>query len=331
MGLWSYSKGNYRARKEIIVGQYVNVNKIETPFKGGIPGEDWFLNFKKRHHLSIRKPEPLEYARKKAATDPFIIYGYFDLLKKVLTELNLEDKPKQIWNLDESSLSIDPSKSRIVGERGESSSRVIIHCSLYEGLKLKSGTLGVFELFERHTAEYVQRRRLTEILNEWCVSTDKVTAVVTDNDMNLAIDNPLTKTAETASQIIGKEREIVKFIKRSVNASDELRKKQRDDGLKEGQTKKLILDVRTRWNSTFYMLERFLELATTIDAILLCRSDAPPMLTSSEIGCLREIVHLIQPFERLTKEICGQEYVTVSKVIPLISCLRGMLENFSPT
>lgn len=75
--------------------------------------------------MSIRKPEPLEYARKKAATDPFIIYGYFDLLKKVLVELNLEDKPNQIWNLDESSLSIDPSKSRIVGERGESSSRVI--------------------------------------------------------------------------------------------------------------------------------------------------------------------------------------------------------------
>ncbi|XP_047026859.1 uncharacterized protein LOC124635108 [Helicoverpa zea] len=115
------------SRKEIIelVGQYVNVNKIETPFKRGIPGEDWFLNFKKRHNLSIRKPEPLEYARKKAATDPFIIYGYFDLLKKILTELNLEDKPKQIWNLDESSLSLDPSKSRIVGERGECSSRVI--------------------------------------------------------------------------------------------------------------------------------------------------------------------------------------------------------------
>lgn len=110
-----------------------------------------------------------------------------------------------------------------------------------------------------------------------------------------------------------------------------MRKKQRDDGLKEGQTKKLILDVRTRWNSTFYMLERFLELITTIGAILLCRSDAPPMLTSSEIGCLREIVHLIQPFERQTKDICGQDYVTVSKVIPLVSCLRGMLENFSPT
>ncbi|KAF2886708.1 hypothetical protein ILUMI_19465 [Ignelater luminosus] len=199
--------------------------------------------------------------------------------------------------------------------------------------KLTSGTLGVFELFERHTAEYVQRR-LTEIFTDWCVSTDKVTAVVTDNDstvMKVNRDMFGEKKNNTLLRSYSKVREIVKLIKRSVNASDGLRKKQRDAGLKEGQTKKLILDVRTRWNSTFYMIERFLEQVSTIGAILLCRSDAPPMLTSSEIGCLREIVQLIQPFERLTKEISGHNYVTVSKVIPLVSCLRGMLENFPPT
>lgn len=39
-------------------------------------------------------------------------------------ELNLEDKPECIWNLDESSLSIDPSRTKVVGEKGQSSSRV---------------------------------------------------------------------------------------------------------------------------------------------------------------------------------------------------------------
>lgn len=63
---WEFGLG----RKEImdLVGQYVNANELETPFKDGIPGEDWFLNFKRRHNLSIRKPETLEYARKKADT-----------------------------------------------------------------------------------------------------------------------------------------------------------------------------------------------------------------------------------------------------------------------
>nr|CAI5868906.1 unnamed protein product [Callosobruchus analis] len=115
------------SRKEILelVGDFVCKNDIKTPFKNGLPGEDWFLNFKKRHNLSIRKPEPLEYARKKAATDPFIIYGYFNLLKKTLVEMDLENAPDRIWNLDESYLSIDPSKSKVVGERGQKSSRVI--------------------------------------------------------------------------------------------------------------------------------------------------------------------------------------------------------------
>jgi hypothetical protein len=72
------------SRKEILelVGQFVRTNKVKTPFKEGIPAEDWFLNLKKRHNLSIRKPEP-RYARKKAATDTFIMYGYFKYCDQV--------------------------------------------------------------------------------------------------------------------------------------------------------------------------------------------------------------------------------------------------------
>lgn len=113
-------------RKEIIelVGQHVKANNIKTPFKDNVPGSDWFVKFKQRHNLSIKVPQSVEYARKQA-TDPFIIYGYFDLLKKFLDDLQLHDKPNQIWNLDESSFSIDPSRSRVVGIKGHSSSRII--------------------------------------------------------------------------------------------------------------------------------------------------------------------------------------------------------------
>lgn len=41
-------------RKEIaweLVGMYVNKNNIKTPFKDGVPGEEWFLAFKARHHI----------------------------------------------------------------------------------------------------------------------------------------------------------------------------------------------------------------------------------------------------------------------------------------
>lgn len=235
-------------------------------------------------------------------------------------------------------------------ETMQNKSFVGITIHFLENSKLKSGSLGVFELFERHTAEYVQRR-LYDIFNEWNISIDKVTAIVTDSTVmkvnremfgekkiipcfahtvNLIVTNSLDKS-KVSTLIISKVRKIVKFVKRSVNASDELRKKQKEKGLKEGQIKKLILDVRTRWNSTFYMLERFMELYEMIGAILLFRSDAPSMITANEVGSLREIIQLLQPFERLTKEICGQHYITVSKVIPLVSCLRGMLDKYLPS
>ncbi|CAG4996929.1 unnamed protein product [Parnassius apollo] len=113
-------------RKEVleVVGQYVVENNIETPFKNGTPGEDWFLAFKKRHNLSVKKPQPVEYARKKAC-NPAVIYPYFDLLAKTIDDLGLRDKPSHIWNADETSFSKDPSKSKVVGLRGYTSTRTI--------------------------------------------------------------------------------------------------------------------------------------------------------------------------------------------------------------
>ncbi|CAG5000368.1 unnamed protein product [Parnassius apollo] len=42
-----------------------------------------------------------------------------------MDELGLHDKPSQIWNLDETSLSKDPSKTKVVGLRGFASTRTI--------------------------------------------------------------------------------------------------------------------------------------------------------------------------------------------------------------
>ncbi|XP_068083401.1 uncharacterized protein [Anabrus simplex] len=112
------------SRKEVIniVADYVAKNGLITPFKNGIPGEDWFLGFKKRHNLSVKKPQSVEYSRKKM-TDPFVISEYFDLLLTCLDELQLHSKPENIWNLDETSLCIDPSKTKVVGQKNSPSSR----------------------------------------------------------------------------------------------------------------------------------------------------------------------------------------------------------------
>lgn len=73
------------SRKEVlfIVAEYVTKNDIKTPFNNNMPGADWFISFKLRHKLSIKKPQAVEYSRKKI-TDPFVTNEYFNILQSVL-------------------------------------------------------------------------------------------------------------------------------------------------------------------------------------------------------------------------------------------------------
>lgn len=112
MEKWGFRLSRFEVME--IVAKYVRINKIKTPFKNNIPGPDWFINFCKRHQL-IKKVQPVEYVRGKK-TDPFVIANYFDLLENTLKELNLFDKPQFIWNLDETSLCLDPSRIKVLGK-----------------------------------------------------------------------------------------------------------------------------------------------------------------------------------------------------------------------
>jgi len=77
------------------------------------PGPDWLRAFMKRWKFSLKQPSPLEKSRKMAASDPRIIYGFYDLLDKTLTKLNIRDRPGCIWNVDESNLYIDPQREKV--------------------------------------------------------------------------------------------------------------------------------------------------------------------------------------------------------------------------
>ncbi|CAH2220869.1 jg19049 [Pararge aegeria aegeria] len=106
-----------RKEASVLISEYVRQNGLVTLFKNQIPGKDWFHSFQKRNELSIKKPQNVELARKNAC-DPFIIYGYLDLMESVLQELELKEKPKQIYNLDETSICNDPTKGKIIGKKG---------------------------------------------------------------------------------------------------------------------------------------------------------------------------------------------------------------------
>lgn len=51
------------------------------------------------------------------------------------------------------------------------------------------------------------------------------------------------------------------------------------------------------------------------------------MLTASELQLANEIVKVLQPLEKLTRELYGEQFVTAGKIIPLINCLKNKNEE----
>jgi len=76
----------------------------------------------------------------------------------------------------------------------------------------------------------------------------------------------------------------------SVVASDDLRKATKGNG-------KLLQEVPTRWNSTFYMLERFICLKQNVNDIVQRYISAPDMLSA------KELQDILRPVEAATKEL----------------------------
>jgi len=208
----------------------------------------------------------------------------------------------------------------------------------------------VAELKEIHTAHYISEI-LEKTLLDWQIDKSKIVTVVTDNGANVvaAVNKTFGKNRHTPcfahtinlgvthtvgqkniQPIITKVREILKWVKNSVINSDQLRKKQAEAGVPEGKFKKLILDVATRWKSVYFMIRRFIEMVSFLSPMLLNDITAPSMPTAIEMDILRQLIELLEPFEFVTKQSSGENYITISKVIPMISCLLKQLPQIKP-
>lgn len=206
----------------------------------------------------------------------------------------------------------------------------------------KSVTIGVTELDERHTAENLEKW-LLDIVESWGINKDSIVAFVSDNAANIkkaivdgfGLDKHLACFAHTlnlvpstiiendkaVAAVCKKVKSIVTYFKKSVAAADQLR---------AHSNLKLIQSVETRWNSTHAMLARFIELSDKVGSILLQSPTAPAMLSASELQTVKEFVKLLKPFEDATKIVCGEFFLTGSKVIPIVDTLSKKLQTFEP-
>ena len=85
-------------------------NVIPNPFKGGVPGKDWWHGFMRRWPiLSERKPQHLSLKRAQAG-DREVISAWFNQVDEVITKAGLNPKDPAIatrlWNCDETAFCI---------------------------------------------------------------------------------------------------------------------------------------------------------------------------------------------------------------------------------
>ncbi|CAF4948123.1 unnamed protein product [Pieris macdunnoughi] len=200
----------------------------------------------------------------------------------------------------------------------------------------------VFE--SSHTALHIAQE-LRNVAQDWNI-LDKVLLVVSDNGaniknailqlewrhfgcyahtLNLAVQKVLSHS--NVNSIIGKVKAIVSYFKRSNLAWNKLKKYQEQANK---VVKRPIQDVATRWNSTFYMIERFVELKDEIKCAL-SNLDTGNLinLTTYEWDICQSLVVVLQPCEEVTREMSGQKYVSGSSVIPLTIGLTNALKEIA--
>ncbi|GBM10233.1 Zinc finger BED domain-containing protein 4 [Araneus ventricosus] len=118
--------------------------------------------------------------------------------------------------------------------------------------------------------------------------------------------------------LINKCKKIVSFFKHSTLASDTLKSIQKECNKKQ---LKLVQQVDTRWNSTFYMLERIRVIRNELTLAISKCEKAPPNLSAEEYKMIEEIEKMLEPFEVATNLVSGEEYPSLSIILPIIKGL----------
>lgn len=202
--------------------------------------------------------------------------------------------------------------------------------------KLASHVLQTRAMHESHTGENIATL-LREAVNEWGLE-EKDPIVVTDNAANMAVAARLAEMSHlqcfahslnlasqkalklpTVARLLGRIRRVVAFFRRSTIASYQLKIKQEQLQLPKH---KLIIDVVTRWNSSYDMTERFLEQQPAICAALLSaevrKSEKEIFtLTEADITCAEEVLKALKPMKDATLVMSEESMPTLSIIAPL--------------
>lgn len=253
-----------------------------------------------------------------------------------------EEKKTELKNiLKNESLSVCLTSDGWSSPTNDSYNAVTAHY-INEQFDMKSVTLECSAFNESHTSENLAQEIL-RVANDWEIS-DKVLLMTTDNASNITgaikilkwkhygcyahkINLLLQAAFSPVEDILKKVKSIVTFFKRSNNATQLLLKYQKQTGVT--QPKKLLQDVVTRWNSTYFMVERFVLLKDAVKHALALSDTEHAPLTSDEWETCKQLSEVLEPCYEVTKEMSSEKYLTASKIIPITRGLKASLTKLS--
>lgn len=92
----------------------------------------------------------------------------------------------------------------------------------------------------------------------------------------------------------------------------------------------LIQEVPTRWNSTFFMLNRVYKLLDAIHIVKPKIKNADiPNLEAEEIEAFPEILAILEIFNEATEALSGSNYPSISLIIPAIKGIKKNINKIS--
>ncbi|KAI4465796.1 dna replication-related element factor isoform a [Holotrichia oblita] len=197
------------------------------------------------------------------------------------------------------------------------------------------------KLSDRHSPQHIAET-LKNIIHNWKIN---VLVIVTDGSTKMVSTIALLENvqhikcfAHTLNVIIRESMhtfpeiqeirkkcgDIIQYLRHSDNVNEVLQKLQ--ENVSEPQLK-LIPEVEIRWNSTYYMLQRFIDLKEILTAALLALKCDVEFINDNEFQIIEDILKILKPFEEITVEMSREEYVNISKVLVIRNSLLIYLDE----
>jgi len=117
----------------------------------------------------------------------------------------------------------------------------------------------------------------------------------------------------------------VEYFNSSTQALEKLMQMQTTTRIGETSIK-VLQDVKTRWWSTWRMIDRLLTLTPTIDALIASRQVNVTALTHTQRKVLAEVEHMLRPMAKAQKGLEGDTYPTLSMVPYCVWKIREALK-----